>query len=93
MTDGLGVESLRNLVFSTATCQMGRKEAFTEVKMSLEMEVTLLELDCMQCMKSSERGVTVTPWADDIAAHETENERVRTMMKMEELSRDFFMSW
>ncbi|KAI3698605.1 hypothetical protein L2E82_42269 [Cichorium intybus] len=36
MTDGLRVEGLRNLVFWTATCQMGRKEALLELMKSSE---------------------------------------------------------
>lgn len=43
MTDGLGVEGLRNLVFCTCTCQVGKKEALPEVKMCSEMDVKLLE--------------------------------------------------
>lgn len=89
MTDGFGVEGLRNLVFWTATCQTGMKEALTGVKTSCETEVALSELDCMQLTKFSVPGVTST--REDEVAHELEKERVRTKRKTEELSRDFFM--
>ncbi|KAI3736642.1 hypothetical protein L2E82_26575 [Cichorium intybus] len=59
ITDGFGVEGLRNRVFSILTSQTGTKEALVGVKMNSETEVTLLEyLDSTQLTKSSERGVT-----------------------------------
>lgn len=52
--------------------------------MSSEMEVTLLELDITQLVKSSASDVALR--MEDKAAHERENERVIIKMKIEELS-------
>ncbi|KAI3698603.1 hypothetical protein L2E82_42267 [Cichorium intybus] len=84
MTDGFGVEGLRNLVFWTCTCQTGKKEALAGVNMTSEMEVTLLELDSTQLVKSSAPGVASR--MEDMAANEREKERVKIKRKIEEFS-------
>ncbi|KAL4570034.1 hypothetical protein LXL04_025683 [Taraxacum kok-saghyz] len=86
MIDGLGVEGLRNLRFWTATCQMGRKEALRGEN-KLRDEGDIVGVGLYATYKIFRTGT------EDTAAHETENERVRTRKKIEELNRDFLMSW
>ncbi|KAL4589073.1 hypothetical protein LXL04_001975 [Taraxacum kok-saghyz] len=73
MTDGLGVEGLRNLFSITPSSQTGMKEALTGVKMSGYVKAIT---------RSSEEPVTSR--MQDNEAHDIENEIVRSKRKTEE---------